>query len=245
MAGPAPNDTPTTATVVTALPSTITQDTTGATTDALDASLNANCGAPLTNASVWFAYTDPDGGGVVADMSASSYTGGFIVTEGGPAAGNLVACGPMTVGFTTSPGQTYYVMAFSDTATNGGQLEVTFDEAPPAPEATITVNPQATAFKDGSAKLTGTYSCSNADEFSDVDGTLTQQVGRVKITGDFFVSPLQCDGAVHTWEAIATSQNGLFRGGKGATVAFTFACGALDCALGFTEQTVKLNTSKK
>jgi hypothetical protein len=194
VAGPAPNDTPTTATVVTALPSTITQDTTGATTDALDASLNADCGAPVTNASVWFAYTDPDGGGVVADMSASSYTGGFIVTEGGPAAGNLVACGPMTVGFTTSPGQTYYVMAFSDTATNGGQLEVTFDEAPPAPEATITVNPQANAFKDGSAKLTGTYSCSNADEFSDVDGTLTQQVGRVKITGDFFVSPCSATG---------------------------------------------------
>ena len=67
----------------------------------------------------------------------------------------------------------------------------------------------------------------------------------MKITGDFFVSPLQCDGAVHTWEAIATSTNGLFRGGTGATVALPFACGALDCALGFTEQTVKLNTSKK
>ena len=144
------------------------------------------------------------------------------MTEGDPAAGNLVACGPTTVGFSTSPGQTYYVMAFSDSATNGGQLEVTFDEAPPAPEATVTVDPQATAFKDGSAKLTGTYSCTNADDFaSDVDGTLTQQVGRVKITGDFFVNPLQCDGAMHTWEAIATSQNGLFRGGKGATVAFS------------------------
>jgi hypothetical protein len=245
-AAPAPNDTPATATVVPGLPSTFTQDTTGATTDALDASLNADCGAPFTSASVWFAYTDPDGGGVVADMSGSSYEGGFIVTEGDPAAGNLIACGPETVGFSTSPGQTYYVMAFSDTATNGGQLEVTFDEAPPAPEATVTVDPQAVAFKDGSAKLTGTYSCTNADDFfSDVDGTLTQRVGRVKITGDFFVNPIQCDGAVHTWEAIVTSQNGLFRGGKGATVAFTFACGELECALGFTEQDVKLNTSKK
>jgi len=245
-AAPAPNDTATSATVVTSLPTTITQDTTGATTDALDASLNANCGAPSTNASVWFAYTAPVDGGVVADMSASSYSGGFIVTEGGPSAGNLVACGPTTVGFTTTAGQTYYVMAFSDTATNGGQLEVTFDVAPPAPEVSITVDKTAVAYKDGSAKLTGTYSCTNADDFfSDIEGTLTQQVGRVKITGDFFVNPIQCDGATHTWEGIATSQNGLFRGGKGATVALAFACGVFECSLGYAEQTVKLNTSKK
>ena len=245
-AAPDPNDTPAGATVVTALPSSFSQDTTGATTDALDASLNAGCGAPFTNASVWFSYTDPDGGGVLADMSASSYSGGFIVTEGDPSQGNLVACGPTTVGFTTSPGTTYYVMAFSDTATVGGQLEVTFDVAPPAPEATITVDPQAVAYKDGSAKLTGTYSCANADDFSsDIDGTLTQRVGRVKITGFFFLSPLQCDGATHTWEAIATSDNGLFRGGKGATVAFAWACGVFECSIGYTEQAVKLNTSKK
>ena len=245
-AAPAPNDTPATATVVPGIPSSFSQDTTGATTDALDAALNANCGAPFTNASVWFAYTDPDGGGVLADMSASSYSGGFMVTEGDPTQGNLVACGATTVGFTTSPGQTYYVVAFSDTATIGGQLEVTFDEAPPAPEATVTVDRQAVAYKDGSAKLTGTYTCTNADDFgSDVSGTLTQQVGRVKITGDFFVNPIQCDGAVHTWEAIAYSQNGLFRGGKGATVAFAWACGAFECSIGYTEQAVKLNTSKK
>ena len=79
-AAPALNDTAAAATVVTALPSSFSQDTTGATTDALDASLNAGCGAPFTNASVWFSYTDPDGGGVLADMSASSYSGGFIVT---------------------------------------------------------------------------------------------------------------------------------------------------------------------
>ena len=127
-----------------------------------------------------------------------------------------------------------------------GSSRSTFDEAPPAPEATVTVDRQAVAYKDGSARLTGTYTCTNADDFaSDVSGTLTQQVGRVKITGDFFVNPIQCDGAVHTWEAIAYSQNGLFRGGKGATVAFAWACGAFECSIGYTEQTVKLNTSKK
>jgi hypothetical protein len=67
----------------------------------------------------------------------------------------------------------------------------------------------------------------------------------VKITGFFFLNPLQCDGPVHPWEAIVTSDNGLFRGGKSATVAFAFACGLVECALGYTEQTVQLNTSKK
>lgn len=138
------------------------QDTIGATTDDLDATLNAGCGAPATNASVWFSYTDPDGGGVLVDMSASSYSGGFIVTEGDPSLGNLVGCGPTTVVFSTEPGKTYYIVALSDTATNGGQLTVLFDEAPPAPEATITVDPRGTAYKDGSARLTGTYSCTNA-----------------------------------------------------------------------------------
>jgi len=245
-AAPAPNDTVAGATAITALPTTITQDTTGATTDDLDAALNAGCGAPATNASVWFSYTDPDGGGVLADMSASSYTGGFMVTEGDPSLGNLVACGPTTVVFSTEPGKTYYVVAFSDTATNGGQLTVLFDEAPPAPEATITVDPRGTAYKDGSARLTGTYSCTNADDFySDIEGNLTQRVGRVKINGFFFVNPLRCDGAVNSWEAVAYSDNGLFRGGKSATVAFTFACGAFECGVGYTEQTVQLSTNKK
>jgi hypothetical protein len=245
-AAPAPNDTPATATVITNLPTTISEDTTGATTDATDAALNANCGAPATNASVWFKYTAPADGGVVVDMSASSYSGGFIVTQGDPAAGSFVTCGPTTVGFSTAAGQTYYVVAFSDTATQGGQLQVKFDVAPPAPDVSVTVDPKGTAFKDGSAKLTGSYSCANADGFaSDVEGNLTQRVGRVKINGFFFVNPLVCDGITHTWEAIVFSDNGLFRGGKGASVAFGFACGPLECSLGYAEQTVQLNTSKK
>ena len=245
-AAPVPNDTAAKATVVSTLPSTITQDTTGATTDATDAALNAQCGAPFTNASVWFRYTATSDGGVIADMSASSYSGGFIVTEGDPSAGNLVACGPTTVGFGTTAGQTYYVVAFSDTATKGGNLVVTFDNAPPPPEATVTVNPRAVANKDGSATLTGTYSCTNADDFaSDIDGTLTQQVGRVKITGFFFVNPIQCDGATHTWSGTAFSDNGVFKGGKGASVTFAFACGAFECAVGYAEQTVQLSSTRK
>ena len=48
------NDTVAGATPISALPFTATLDTTQATTDATDASLNANCGAPATEASVWY-----------------------------------------------------------------------------------------------------------------------------------------------------------------------------------------------
>ena len=237
------NDTAAGATVITSLPTTITQDTTAATTDSLDASLNADCGAPATNASVWFQYTDTTGNGFVATMGSSDYTGGFMVTEGDPSQGNLVACGPTTVGVRTTPGQTYYVVAFSDTAVNGGHLEVTFDKAPPMPDLSVTADPKGLAYKDGSAQVSGTYTCTNADGWnSEIDGTLTQRVGRVKIVGYFFVYPLQCDGASHAWSALVTSDNGLFRGGKAASVSFGYACGVLDCAEGYAEQAVQLNS---
>lgn len=63
--------------------------------------------------------------------------------------------------------------------------------------------------------------CANDDAF--IDGTVTQTVGRTKIQGGFFVYPLECDGQVHTWEAIATSYNGLFAGGRAASVSFGIA----------------------
>ncbi len=244
-AAPATNDTVATATVVSALPTTITEDTRAATTDATDAALNDQCGAPATNASVWFTYTAAADGGVIADMSGSDYSGGFMVTEGNPANGNLVTCGPTTVGFATTAGQQYYIVAFSDTATNGGALQVVFDKAPPAPEVSLTVNPRGTAYKDGSAKLSGTYSCTNADFVSDIEGTLTQRVGRIKISGDFIIDPLRCDGQTHPWDAVVTSATGLFRGGKGASVTFVFACGLFDCSVGYAEQTVQLSSGGK
>ena len=245
-AAPPSNDTVAGATVVGSLPTTITQDTREATTDATDAAVNASCGAPMTGASVWFAYTAPTDGGVIADMSASSYAGGFIVTEGDPANGNLVACCPTTVGFATTAGQTYYIVAFNDSANTGGDLVVTFDQAPPPPEISLTVDPRGYATKDGSARIGGTYSCTNADDFySDIEGTLTQRVGRVKINGMFFVNPIQCDGATHRWDAVVTSDNGLFRGGKSASVTFGFACGVFECAVGYSESVIQLSSGKK
>jgi hypothetical protein len=236
------NDTPSGATDISALPTTIDEDTTEATTDAADAVLNEQCGAPETGASVWFAYTDTTGTGFIASVEDSDYSAGLLVTEGDPALGNVVTCGPGAVGVETTIGTTYYVMAFSDSSTSGGHLHLTLDVAPPPPDLTVTANPRGVTYKDGSALVSGTYSCSNADgENSEIDGTLTQRVGRVKISGDFSVWPLECDGSAHPWSAQVTSYNGLFRGGKAASLTFGYACGAFTCADGYTEQTIQLS----
>ncbi len=228
-----------------ALGQTVTENTTEATTDALDATVNAQCGAPFTNASVWFTYTDTTGGGFLADMTGSDYSGGFIVTEGNPADADLVACGPGQVGVRGAAGTTYYIVAFSDTATNGGTLSARFSALPPAPVATLTVDPKGYALKDGTAKISGTYSCTNADGYdSDIFGQLTQRVGRANIDGSFEVYPLDCDGTVHRWEAIALTNGGeRFAGGKAASFTVEFACGTFDCSIAEASGTVQLSRS--
>ena len=68
-------------------------DTTEATTDADDAQLNETCGAPATDASVWYTITLAADSGVVVDVSASDYPAGVLVGVGSPGALETVACG--------------------------------------------------------------------------------------------------------------------------------------------------------
>ena len=218
-------------------------DTTEATTDADDAQLNASCGAPATDASVWYAIAGSDAG-VVVDVSQSDYSAGVLVGVG--TQGNLetVECGPGTVGFFATAGTTYYVLAIDDQndgGGNGGSLNISFNAAPPPPTVDITVNKVGRVnAKTGVATISGTYTCSDAD-FIDAEIDASQRAGRVIISGfgEFFDSGT-CDGMSHDWSAEVFGDNGRFVGGKAMTVTFAFACGAFDCAEGFAEQTVRL-----
>ncbi|RKT76992.1 hypothetical protein DFJ68_0399 [Terracoccus luteus] len=235
------NDTAGGARALAALPKTVTQNTTTATTDALDAELNAQCGAPATNGSVWFRVVDKTGAGLLVDTTASDYSAGIMIVAGDPSdGGQLVACGPGLSATRGEPGTTYWVMAFSDTpSVTGGTLKATFSEAPPAPTAALTVNRNAVATRDGSLRLKGTYSCTNADGYqSDIEGLVQQRAGRLKINGFFFVNPIVCDGKTRKWNALATSDNGYFDAGKATTASIIFACGALECAAEPVERTL-------
>jgi hypothetical protein len=235
-----PNDTSAAATAVSALPFNDTLDTTSATTDAEDASLNANCGAPATEASVWYSYTAPADGAVVVDVSQSTYSAGVIVATGTPGSLSIVDCGPGTVADAISSGQTLYFMAFDDTpgSGNGGTLNISISSAPPPPTLSVSVDPVGRFNSHtGAARISGTLTCTGGD-FIDLEVDLTQRVGRIYIKGTGN-NEFPCDGTM-SWSMDVFGDNGRFSGGKAASAAISFSCGAVFCSDGFTQQTVAL-----
>jgi hypothetical protein len=244
-AAPPANDKPDGAIAMT-LGQTVNQDTTEATTDAQDARLNQFCGAPFTNASVWYSYTAATDGSFLLDMSQSDYSGGFMVFQGAPSGRSMVGCGPTTLGIESTAGTTYLIMVFSDTQVQGGNLVLSLDKGPPPPKVKVTVNPYGKAYEDGDAAVSGTFSCKNAD-FVDMEGTLTQIWRRVKITGFFFreIGSKLCDGQVHTWRRMVTSDNGLYAPGTATVDIDAGACGPIFCNEAISESTVKLHPGGK
>jgi hypothetical protein len=231
------------ATVVT-VPFSEVLNTTGATTDADDAQLNASCGAPATDASVWYVLTPAADAQVVIDVSQSDYSAGIAVGVGSQGNLSTVTCGPGTVSFNATALTTYYVLAFDDQfdgAGNGGSLNISFSEVAAPTLDAFTVD----AFgsfdsRTGIATISGTYTCSNGDFLSGfVDAR--QDAGRFTIfgNGSLFASGT-CDGASHPWAAEVFPLNGKFAGGKAMTMTFAFACGPFNCATGYVEQTVVL-----
>jgi hypothetical protein len=236
------NDTYAGGVAITTIPYSASLDTTEATTDADDAEWNAQCGAPATDASVWYSLTPAADSGYVIDASQSSYSAGIAVMSGTPGSFFLEACGPGAIGFFGAAGVTYFIAVFDDQldgSGSGGTLELLVDTIPPPPTVDVTVDPVAQFHKDGSATVTGTVTCSGdaIDTFLDVQ--LRQRVGRFVITG-FGGSSFVCDGTTQSWSADVFADNGLFKGGKAANVTVAFACGAFDCGTDFEETTVRL-----
>lgn len=228
-----------------ALPATISVDTTQATTDADDADINADCGAPRTDASVWYSFTPDTDGNYVVGLDAD-YSAGVIVASGGPGAWTVENCGPGGTGFTATAGTQYSVLVFDDQqdgAGNGGNVDITVEQAPPAPEIDIAVDPKATFNKDGSLTLTGTATCTGGAS-AEVDAEVTQVVGRLKIRG-YGYTLLECDGTAQPFAMQVVGDNGLFKGGKAASVSFGYACGEFDCGLDYDETTVMVSGGTK
>lgn len=219
---------------------TVTLDTTSATTDAVDAEANGYCGAPFTNASVWYTYTPDQDGLFVADMSESSYTGGFMVFEGTPSSDTLVNCAADSVGVSGTAGTTYYLVAFSDTQTNGGTLVLSLRQGPPSPTIDVSVDPVARVTKDGSARVTGTFTCTNAED-AYVEVYLTQTVGRFKINGgsDSGFGGV-CDGQPQPLDVLVTPYDGTFAGGKAVASVWAQAIGQYEDAEYVADQAIRL-----
>lgn len=237
------NDTYDGRTVIGSVPFSVSVDTTEATTDAEDLELNATCGAPALDASVWFEVTAAADGALLADVSSSSYTAGVLVATGGPGSRNIVACGPDTVGWSTVAGETYTLLAIDDQydgGGNGGTLNLTVEEAPPTPIIDVTTDPVASFNpRTGTATVTGTVACDNPGDFAVVIIDMEQRVGRGSVFGSGD-QEVPCDGARHKFSVLVQPFNGSFAGGKAATISIGFACGSFDCSVDYKEFTVML-----
>lgn len=218
-------------------------DTTQATTNAGDDALNANCGAPATNASVWYTYSPSVKRNVVLDTSDSNYSAGLMVFNGTPTADSLVTCGPGAVGLRARAGKTYYVMAFSDTDVIGGDLVLTLQNAP-TPRVHVTLAKHGVAFHGGAAKLHGTYKCTHAESFAEVDAHLLQRAGRLKIQADSGTG-ISCDGLRHHWSTRLVSPVGTYAKGDGVAKVSIISCGLLQCRQDRAKRHVHLTWAPK
>jgi hypothetical protein len=244
------NDTYAGATDITSLPFTETINTTEATTDADDAEMNvADCGAPATDASVWYTITPSADAFLVADLSSSTYSAGAIVATGAPGSFTFITCGPGAVVWDAASGETYSILVFDDQedgAGTGGTLTINVEEVPPPPEVTLTVNPRGTFDSHtGGARVSGTVTCTGDAEFSFIDVFMRQKSGRFFIDGEGFIEGFACDGSTQNWTVDIFPFNGIFKGGRTATVTFAVACGEFLCGEGFDESVVNLSNKKK
>lgn len=237
------NDTIGGATAIPGLPYDDSVDVSQATADSLDASLNQQCGAPATQGSIWYTYTAPATGvgGLVLDVSHSSYSSGVIVAESDGAGGFTVdACGPGTVGVQVRPGTVYSILAFNDMPGQSGGFIKLHAEAAAIPTINVKVNPTGKVDRYGNALISGVYTCSNGS-FVSLQTDVKQSVGRFAIQGSGFTGSEVCDGLSHPWTSVVTPFNGKFAGGKSATFTYGFTCGNFFCSETFVSQVVKLS----
>jgi len=239
LASPPPNDLPAGAIALSAIPVTFTENTTEATVTTDD----IGCGAGGTDqATVWFTLTLASATSVLVDATGSDYPVGVNVFEGSADANNLVTCVEGAASFDAAAGTTYYLM-FADIdgdATNGGQLDVSIDVAPPPLEVSLTVNSAGKVNpKTGEATISGTISCTRMADFSDVSVSLRQPIGRFAIRGFGFDSPA-CDTTSTDWFASVVGENGKFGPGKATADVSAFACDATSCGEAFVVASVRL-----
>jgi hypothetical protein len=88
-------------------------DTCVATTDAVDADLNANCDGPPTDASVWYELTAAADGGIVVDARtpATRRARSLPPVAGAPETGGLRTG---AAGWSAVAGETYAILVFND-----------------------------------------------------------------------------------------------------------------------------------
>ena len=219
--------------VIGSTPFTATVDTTMATTDSDDTDLNRGCGAPATDASVWYEYTATSDGAII-DVSQSDYTAAVLVGVGGPGNWKLIMCAYGRATLRTSPGQPYAILAIDyqkDGGGNGGTLRLEVTETPPPPVIDMTVDPTGTVDpRTGIATVSGTATCTGGPvRFAYIDTQLQQQRNRFTVLA-YNTTEITCDATTRPWTLVLESPNGPFGQGLASNITVALACGELICS---------------
>jgi hypothetical protein len=237
------NDSISGATVISAVPFSITEDTTPATLGPEDTAVGAlGCGSGFTfSNSVWFAYTPSSDQQLGVNTAGSSYSVAGAVVTGTPASFSVVSCFLGSASFQATQGTTYYIDLLQFGAGSGGTLSLSLTQLVP-PNPVLTVNSSGTFnSKSGAATVSGTASCGLGSS-AFLSGSLTQNVGRV-FTVSGSGSPadsIVCDGTPHPWSIVVTPFSGVFKGGKATASVSLDACNLFTCDFKQVTQTIQL-----
>ena len=113
------------------------------TREATEELFDDDCGAPASDATVWYSYTSPVERDVVVDASRSDYSVGILIIPGPIEVFEEPICAPRKRGFIAEAGRTYFIMAMDDQSDGtgyGGTLRIEFRKAPPRPTLTVTID---------------------------------------------------------------------------------------------------------
>jgi hypothetical protein len=92
----------------------------------------------------------------------------------------------------------------------------------------MTIDEVGRVTKNGTATISGTYTCEGEAEFTVLQGRLSQRQGDVHIVGDFVQLDLPCGGSFK-WSADIVPPNGKFKKGLAASIAAVIGCNQLGC----------------
>lgn len=218
MAAPPPNDAPSRAIAISALPFKSSVDTTEA-TSAGDDPIYGGKGS-----TVWYSFTSRAGGRVLLDTLGSDYDTTLFVYTGSPGAYHQIVWdddgggegGQSRLLLKAEAGVTYTVMV-GGFAGEGGSLALSAAVAPPPITLGLRLDPDGSFdSRTGVATIHGKVICSDTATVG-VFGDLTQAVGNSTAAGSVFTYVV-CGGDV-AWSTEVNSQDARFGGGQAHVTA--------------------------
>jgi hypothetical protein len=209
---PPPNDEIDRATVVSGIPFTYAQNTSGATAALDDPSCFGQTGT------VWFTFTPASDMWVEVNTFGSEYDTTLSVYAGVRGALSQAACNDNSQGlqsrvrFNAGAGITYYLMVSSPYGSPAGNLALNLIPGPPPLAVFLTVSEFGSlGLTTGAATVGGTLIC-NRPVFASIMGQLTETHGKAVLTG-FFYASVFCDSTgTASWTATTQSSPALFHG---------------------------------